>query len=478
MKAKYFSDCSIIDARRGRRLPFVWRSIHSACSLLLKGLVCQVGNGEKFRIWQNTWIPQKSTFMIQSWPTFFAPTATVNELMVGEAHEWNQALVEQNFSTEEVKIIFSIPLSRTSQEDVLILRGTTKGVFSVRSAYHMQKEVEEETQAECSSHGPTSEVWGRLWKLPVPNMENNFLWKACHDILSTRVNLHRRKVLDDPKCPIYGRDDETTAHILWKCSSVIDVWGKGLGYSKRAPILGNFFFQIVEEMFWHCNVEEILQFVGVARRIWLRWNEVIHRCFFSPLVEVVKRTRTIIIEYQAVKLMDRPACVTKRQTQWMAPPVGWLMVNWDVAINRSRGWWGLGVIICDHLGNLIASKCSTHLGGLEPVAAEALAALEAMQFCHSLGHDWVQFVGDAKLVVDVVFSGEPDWSSKGHLIDAIRSSTQRFSHWKISHVNRVANQIVHALARLATTQFMENVFTESPTCIKDVLAFEQSVIHH
>jgi hypothetical protein len=65
---------------------------------------------------------------------------------------WNHALVNQIFSLEEVKLILSIPLSGTRQDDV-IWRGTAKGVFSVWSAYHMQKEVEEVGQVESSYGG-------------------------------------------------------------------------------------------------------------------------------------------------------------------------------------------------------------------------------------------------------------------------------------------------------------------------------------
>ena len=42
-----------------------------------------------------------------------------------------------------------------------------------------------------------------------------------------------------------------------------------------------------------------------------------------------------------------------------------------------RGWCGLGVIIRDHMGNLITTKCATRLRDLEPVASEAVAALKA-----------------------------------------------------------------------------------------------------
>jgi hypothetical protein len=97
-------------------------------------------------------VTQPSTFMIQSQPNILALTTTVSELLDGEMLGWNHALVNQIFSSEEVKLILSIPLSGTRQDDV-IWRGTAKGVFSVWSAYHMQKEVEEVGQVESSYGG-------------------------------------------------------------------------------------------------------------------------------------------------------------------------------------------------------------------------------------------------------------------------------------------------------------------------------------
>ena len=93
---------------------------------------------------------QPSTSMIQSQPNILAPTATVSELLDGETQCWNHALVNQIFYWEEVKLILSIPLSGTRQDDDFIWRSTAKGVFLVQSTYHMQKEVEEAGQAESS----------------------------------------------------------------------------------------------------------------------------------------------------------------------------------------------------------------------------------------------------------------------------------------------------------------------------------------
>jgi hypothetical protein len=50
MKAKYFPDCSVLEASLGKKPSFAWRSIHSSMDLLQEGLVWRVGNGKTIRI--------------------------------------------------------------------------------------------------------------------------------------------------------------------------------------------------------------------------------------------------------------------------------------------------------------------------------------------------------------------------------------------------------------------------------------------
>ena len=85
--------------------------------------------------------------------------------------------------------IQSMPVSVMDQEDILILRGTTKEVFSARSAYHIQKVRDMATRAGGSSCGRDSKIWRTIWQLNIKNVEKHFLWRACHDSLPTKVNL-------------------------------------------------------------------------------------------------------------------------------------------------------------------------------------------------------------------------------------------------------------------------------------------------
>jgi hypothetical protein len=194
MKSKYFPECFILEAQLGRKPSFAWRSILSSCPLLQEGLIWRVGSGEKINIWRDRWIPRPNTFKIQMAPNFLTPTAMVSGLIDGETLRWNHDLVNQIFSKEEAQIILSIPLSGTRQDDVLIWRGTAKGVFFVRSAYHMQKEVEERGKAEPSSSSHCSGVWSKIWKLPVPNVEKEFLWRPATRSYRREITCTREKL--------------------------------------------------------------------------------------------------------------------------------------------------------------------------------------------------------------------------------------------------------------------------------------------
>jgi hypothetical protein len=51
------------------------------------------------------------------------------------------------------------------------------------------------------------------------------------------------------------------------------------------------FIQIVEEMFCKCDEVEILQFVGVAWRIWLRRNKVVYEDLLDAPASVITHTK-------------------------------------------------------------------------------------------------------------------------------------------------------------------------------------------
>jgi hypothetical protein len=64
---------------------------------------------------------------------------------------WNSELLQEVFQHEEALVISNIPLCPLQPPDRLIWRGTTNGVFTVRSAYHLGKELQNNMAAQSST---------------------------------------------------------------------------------------------------------------------------------------------------------------------------------------------------------------------------------------------------------------------------------------------------------------------------------------
>lgn len=67
------------------------------------------------------------------------------------------------FSVEEVEAIKTIPICLRGREDVQVWYHTNNGVFSVKSAYHLHKELEAMNEGEPSSRVQSKEVWKSIW---------------------------------------------------------------------------------------------------------------------------------------------------------------------------------------------------------------------------------------------------------------------------------------------------------------------------
>lgn len=107
------------------------------------------------------------------------------------------------------------------------------------------------------------------------------MWRACKNLLLTKENLKRRKVVDDPKCPICSLEVETTYHILWGYPSTQDVCGASKRIFHKCVSHGPDFFHIAKVLFNKCGNDEFSCFVETARKIWFCRNSMIHEVRFA-----------------------------------------------------------------------------------------------------------------------------------------------------------------------------------------------------
>jgi hypothetical protein len=157
-------------------------------------------------------------------PKELALDARVSMLIDPNTRWWNFALICSLFDPWEVDKICSLVLSPLGHPDQVVWQGTKNGLFTVKSAYYLEMQNRIQQMGECSNARQEMEVWKLIWNMKAPPVLKNFTWKLCHNLLPTRVNIYSKKIVPDPLCPCFLREEESLYHILWQCPSAMAIW--------------------------------------------------------------------------------------------------------------------------------------------------------------------------------------------------------------------------------------------------------------
>jgi hypothetical protein len=104
--------------------------------------------------------------------------------------------VNQIFFEEDVRLILSLPI-HPGLDDVVAWHYDSKGLFSVRFAYMVQREHDPRlSRRGGASFSGSSEMdaehWKGLWKLKCSGKIKHFLWRLTHNSIACRMELRRR----------------------------------------------------------------------------------------------------------------------------------------------------------------------------------------------------------------------------------------------------------------------------------------------
>ncbi|XP_042983236.1 uncharacterized protein LOC122312642 [Carya illinoinensis] len=248
-----------------------WRLLQSPDSLVGQ----RIGDGAQVCIWKDRWIPQPDSFKIQSSPTTVDLNEKVASLIDPVTKGWNYSLISSWFSTREVDLITQLPVSTNGCPDMLVWRCNQNGLFTVRSAYHLQMELLEKVKGQCSTVGSESQLWLSLWNLNVPRSVLVFMWRACLESLPTKLNLYKRRVVDSPMCPICLSEEESSLHAIWSCLAARDVWCQGFKKLQKAVFDVCDFKGLLKAWFSHFGQDQVEVIAVIAHKIWQRRNKLL-----------------------------------------------------------------------------------------------------------------------------------------------------------------------------------------------------------
>lgn len=259
-------------------------------------MMWRVEDGQSIKIWEDKWVLSPLTNAIQTPVSLLDRDAQVCELIDDSTRWWNIGLVEQIFSVEDSTRICSLPLCPNLQGDRFVWSGNKNGLFKVRSAYHMAKNSKGQDLGGLSNDNVMSTLWKKIWSIKWPRVVKMFLWKACNNILPTKENLYKRKVVADPLCVVCGRITETPGHVLWSCGAAKDVWMDCSSKLQKCTSDEEDFLSIFEKLLGKLEQMEIELVACVARQLWMRRNKVVFGDDLLPPSVVI---RTAIDQMEA-----------------------------------------------------------------------------------------------------------------------------------------------------------------------------------
>ena len=219
-KAKFFPNCSIMEANSSSKGSYAWKSIAHARRVIDLGSVWRVGDGKSIKIRGDKWLPSLHSSCIVSPISSLCPFSTVSALIDEESHSWKVELIKNEFLAHEAEIILGIPLSIHNTSDKQVWLPSNQGEFSTRSAYRLLSSNVRLALPNCSDSARGSQMWKGIWSLQVPHKVKHLLWKAANEAIPTLFNLWKRHVVQSVSCPGCKSECEDTIHALWGCPAL------------------------------------------------------------------------------------------------------------------------------------------------------------------------------------------------------------------------------------------------------------------
>jgi hypothetical protein len=461
LNAKYLHKRSFLNVTASPANSWLWKGILKSRLIIQRGACWAVSSGHQVSIWNDPWIPNIAGFKPSQNPSLPSlPNLTVSDLISFPLRSWNIPLLNFLFDPPSVSHIQAIHIPQSPCADRWTWTPSPSGRFSVKSAHEVANPL---PPSHYSPLFPSD--WKLLWGLKIQYRLKHFLWKLSWNILPLRPNIFRFSLQQDPDmlcCPICQGSAESLQHIFLSCPFARILWR-----NSRWP-LDTLAFSSLPFVSWikailspHLALgvpwKEVRNFqistLIVMDQIWLARNKLIHDSIQPAPLTVLKLIKITTLNHLSAWNSSDLA-----SSDWVPPPLGYLKVNFDVAIRPNFAV--AASTLRDHEGNFLAVN-SLKLPPMEVAMGEAHAALLASRIAVSFGCSRLIIEGDSLLTILAVKDPHLflDWNS-APIISDIQLNLLSIPDWKAVKISRCANIGAHLVARWAASHL---VFGSIPT---------------
>uniref|UniRef100_A0A803PFL5 RNase H type-1 domain-containing protein n=1 Tax=Cannabis sativa TaxID=3483 RepID=A0A803PFL5_CANSA len=410
LKHRYYPRNSFLEAHKGHSPSLTWQGIHWGRKLLLKGLRYKIGNGFHVISGLDPWIPGHDEFK----PICYTrdPSTPVSTYIL-DTMEWNLPQLHQDFAQIDIDRILTIPLSFYQSTDRLIWHHNTNGFYSVKSSFHLATSISEKDQESSSDDYKT--WWKFFWKLQLPPKVKIFAWKVIQNALPVATALHKRKVIDSTLCTRCKSAWESIGHALFSCKFAKSVWKNTKFQIDTHHAMENHNYQTRLSAHQHQQTD-----------LNMRHQSTISTANDNILFQ---QTRDDIV--------------------WKPPPMNLLKMNVDAATNSKTLTLGIGAVVRNYKGEIMAALSKKVQGCFQSDEMEAKTLFHILNWASQNQMSITMVETDALRVSSALNSNHNDLSCFNDLITDARCLLSSFPRVTVTHARRQANQAAHGLAKYA-----------------------------
>ncbi|KAF4375099.1 hypothetical protein F8388_017245 [Cannabis sativa] len=413
-----------------------------------------IADGSKVDLWNSPWIPWLNWDMFRA---AFNPLCVQNSIKVStllnENGEWLDRLTHRWFVPSVASSLSLIGRLHTSQEDHLVWKDATNGLFSPKAAY--------KSIIKCR-WGETDQLWHRIWKLKITERLRMFLWKLCRDIIPFGSRL-QRIFGNEVRCILCGKDEDSAHHLFFKCPLAKAVW-----FASR--------WALRSEILWFDSPRNMVEWLlspgflqgaddnvsGEFTRFGICLFDVLwsaRNCAFHENVNPSWQGVLAKVNHTSANLRivwDIPSGTGSLQQSLTEIYSGKLVLLVDAAFKDLRAAAGIVVTISE--GSLLEAMAANYASD-HALEAEMRAVIYAVNWCK--GRDWKQtvLVSDCQLLVHGIHARRtPDWRLAGLFWELVQMLDDLPEVELVWHP-RATVQVAHNLARWSLSNAFSGFFS-------------------
>ena len=245
----------------------------------------------------------------------------------------------------------------------------------------------------------------------------------------------KRTILQEKVCHLCSVHPEDVKHVLWGCSKVRQVWQRCFGWLVNTQDEEGSFSDLVQLAQTKPRLFPL--FAVTTWTIWHHRNKSHLQAATLPLDRLVDFARKYLQIYADRNVNQMPPMRSVASTVCWSPPCGnQVKINFDGALFGESDYAGIGVVIRNSEGVVMAAMSEKIVKPQATKLAEILAAQCAVLFSRESGCYNPVFEGDSSTIIKSLQDRIVSHAQGRHILKDILSHLNSFQSCSLSHIGK------------------------------------------